>query len=554
MNQLKRQMSETGKVESPKKKSRHRSPLKELNNGDELADEFFDDDTDFALMFPGNGDGGVCDFNSFCEVKQEPLDLSCWKRCVVEGIELDPRKGSLTVHLRADDATNKVATCRLESPWCFTKFEPGDIVSVQAVWNDANGCFEVTVANGYFVTYPDFLISGTSVVGSLFCKRRAVLQDKFRGLDSDNKIMVIGSIIHELLQVVLGQKLSSYEEILNASRQLLKSPDKLYTLYASKMTEAEVYQEAEKFIPNIVRFVEEYILGKRKPEANKECFSGVIDDIQDIEENVWVPQFGLKGKIDVSVQVRQRYAAPKSMPLELKTGRASFSSEHKGQVIIYQLMQSEVGKSVDSGLLLYLREGIMREVPATRNEKRDLIMLRNDLAYYLTRHMKPKRATERNAGDSDDMGVKFESMELPDPINHHNACEKCPYSTICCSFLKTDSSAELSTSHPLQKISKECTDHLTKTDLEYFINWCGILSLEEQEMRKSNYIRSLWTERPEERGSRGRAIINLKISSAATFKEGKFVHTFTVEEDVENDSTGSQSGNLDLTLSGVIFS
>lgn len=43
------------------------------------------------------------------------------------------------------------------------------------------------------------------------------------------------------------------------------------------------------------------------------------------------------------------------MPLEIKTGKASFSSEHRGQVIIYQMMMSEVGQKVDNGLLLYLR-------------------------------------------------------------------------------------------------------------------------------------------------------------------------------------------------------
>ena len=43
------------------------------------------------------------------------------------------------------------------------------------------------------------------------------------------------------------------------------------------------------------------------------------------------------------------------MPLEIKTGKASFSSEHRGQVTIYQMMMSEIGQPVDSGLLLYLR-------------------------------------------------------------------------------------------------------------------------------------------------------------------------------------------------------
>lgn len=43
------------------------------------------------------------------------------------------------------------------------------------------------------------------------------------------------------------------------------------------------------------------------------------------------------------------------MPLEVKTGRSSFSSEHRGQVSIYQMMMTETGRNVKSGLLLYLR-------------------------------------------------------------------------------------------------------------------------------------------------------------------------------------------------------
>lgn len=43
------------------------------------------------------------------------------------------------------------------------------------------------------------------------------------------------------------------------------------------------------------------------------------------------------------------------MPVELKTGRASNSAEHRGQIILYLMMMSELGMNVDSGLLLYLR-------------------------------------------------------------------------------------------------------------------------------------------------------------------------------------------------------
>lgn len=53
-------------------------------------------------------------------------------------------------------------------------------------------------------------------------------------------------------------------------------------------------------------------------------------------------RFGIKGKIDVTVEVEipsDKSRSRKLMPLELKTGRASYSAEHKGQVnLLYVLL------------------------------------------------------------------------------------------------------------------------------------------------------------------------------------------------------------------------
>lgn len=87
---------------------------------------------------------------------------------------------------------------------------------------------------------------------------------------------------------------------------------------------------------------------------DKKTWDGEIVSINDIEENLWVPEFGIKGKVDVTVQAKYD-GASKIMPIELKTGRASGSEEHRGQVILYVIMMAELGMDVDSGLLLYLR-------------------------------------------------------------------------------------------------------------------------------------------------------------------------------------------------------
>lgn len=43
------------------------------------------------------------------------------------------------------------------------------------------------------------------------------------------------------------------------------------------------------------------------------------------------------------------------MPIELKTGRPTNSVEHRGQIILYLMMMTELNMNVDSGLLLYLK-------------------------------------------------------------------------------------------------------------------------------------------------------------------------------------------------------
>lgn len=84
--------------------------------------------------------------------------------------------------------------------------EIGDIVSVKASQCEASystASWFVSNSAGLLVLHPDTLISSTAVVGSHFCGRRGVLSEWFRGIDGDSRIMVIGSLVHELLQEVI---------------------------------------------------------------------------------------------------------------------------------------------------------------------------------------------------------------------------------------------------------------------------------------------------------------------------------------------------------------
>lgn len=86
------------------------------------------------------------------------------------------------------------------------KVQKDDIVVIQA--RKENNQWIIDNSNGFLIVQPDALISGTTVSGALFCKRKAVLSEKFRKMESlppfmgDSTPLVIGSLVHELLQTV----------------------------------------------------------------------------------------------------------------------------------------------------------------------------------------------------------------------------------------------------------------------------------------------------------------------------------------------------------------
>lgn len=149
-----------------------------------------------------------------CDVMDSPrsanfLDLSTWKRCAVQRCERDKRTGDLIIYGHEDTIKSSPITklndddndkygistalmqCRLKQFWAQCRIEPGDIISIVAVWNNESQSFCVTNTDGLVVVRPDFLVSGTTVVGGLFCMRKAVLQDRFKGIETGMKIVSV---------------------------------------------------------------------------------------------------------------------------------------------------------------------------------------------------------------------------------------------------------------------------------------------------------------------------------------------------------------------------
>ena len=215
--------------------------------------------------------------------------------------------------------------------------------------------------------------------------------------------MLIGTLVHELLQESLRNGLRSQKEVQQQLETCLQQSYTLKSLMGLTMSQDEIRKEVEPFLPHIVFFVETYVLGKANKEppppayasgqksnaSRPQIWPGTVETIKDIEENIWSPRLGIKGKVDLTVQVKMRHKdrkgrTGKTLPLELKTGRPSGSAEHRGQVILYSMMMSERRPDPEAGLLLYLRTSSMQEIKAGIHEMRGLVQLRNQLAFHLS--------------------------------------------------------------------------------------------------------------------------------------------------------------------------
>ena len=93
----------------------------------------------------------------------------------------------------------------------YTKIEPGEAVIVKAKKETTeNKNWIIDNNSGWIINQPDTLISGTSVVGALFCNRKSIFMEKFRQIetlpynDVGNNYMLTGSLTHELLQTVIS--------------------------------------------------------------------------------------------------------------------------------------------------------------------------------------------------------------------------------------------------------------------------------------------------------------------------------------------------------------
>ena len=90
------------------------------------------------------------------------------------------------IHLdlkKEEEQLSQKFLCILRGSWINTQVKPGDVVNVLADFNSDLEAYVIDNLTGLLVVNPDFLLSGTSIVSTLFCMRKSVLNEMYKGTE-----------------------------------------------------------------------------------------------------------------------------------------------------------------------------------------------------------------------------------------------------------------------------------------------------------------------------------------------------------------------------------
>ncbi|KAJ1890741.1 DNA replication endonuclease-helicase Dna2, partial [Kickxella alabastrina] len=399
----------------------------------------------------------------------------------------------------------------LRDDWYSTPILIGDYLNLVGTIPETTGKSVVVIdsqtGNLLLVLHPDILVSCTHLADSFFCIRRAVLKDRIREISDGsppNTVMLIGTLLHDLFQSCTLKNKWDTATMTGTISSLIA--DNIEHLWACQIDEESVHKQITEVVPIYQDWAKRYMhrwaangsyyatpsTGNPRPDPNTGSASVALSKILDIEENVWSPKFGLKGKVDLTVLAQYSAAGAMVEPFELKTGRITQNTSHRAQLVLYTLMLSDrYNVDINSGLLYYPRTGEMIQVPRVAAELRGLMTTRNQMTQYLKHNKQMARLLPEMAGDD------FK-------------CSRCSYRPSCfimhCALEGgSDLTAQVSADSWMGQV-----DHLSERHLEFMRTWMALIDGEESDMMR--FRAELWNMRSDHRELRtGRCLSNMRI-------------------------------------------
>ncbi|XP_048864961.1 DNA replication ATP-dependent helicase/nuclease DNA2 isoform X2 [Brienomyrus brachyistius] len=457
---------------------------------------------------------------------------------VLDVQEVVTPKGDLEKHLKitASKIMHPTESCVLKEGWESTSVAIGDIVHLEG--ESDRGNWFIGRDSGFLVLQPDVLISCTSISNSIRCMRRAVFSERFKAFDGGSKQMLNGTMVHEIFQKAATSGGFHPQRLQQLLEEAMLGPAFLREMYSLKLSQADMRREVEEYLPSLGKWASDYLASSAQAGKKQlmvklpgECHQGTachvtVTDIVDIEENIWSPRFGLKGKIDVTARVQiQRRGRDQVggrgregvVPLELKTGRESNSIEHRSQVILYNLMSSERREAaeMEAGFLLYLKTGSMHAITGSRMDKRELLKLRNTLVYHLVSSVKHGGA-----------GGPY-LAPLPNIVTDQQACRFCSQKRNCAVYSRAMEDGKGGSCGSQPSFVEAETQHLRDAHLHYFAHWLLLCSLEAEAPEGRGHRQGIWLQEVQEREAHGCCMGDLvRVGEAMPTSDHMFAQRF----------------------------
>ena len=354
----------------------------------------------------------------------------------------EARDTTTSLQLLADDRRD-VVHVKLCDEWRRTLVRPGDRINLVGELRSCGcdgtshaRCTALSRDSGpLLVLRPEVMVTGTALAKSCSCPRRAVLSRARKDFDLGIQL-VLGTIKHRLFEHLMCTWNASTQPDQAHWERILEDAlrEHMPELHALQMDESKTRQElrqamhvlrgwARSFLPHsgegrpiLVRD------GFGQPPADSPSVSGPVElllkGVAATEEDVSSLVYGLKGKLDATVQVEIRTPHERgvmSIPLELKTGkRTSYNiNDHNAQVLVYSILLSDQQeRRVPAGLLYY---------PQLANE--------SDQGMYVTKAEPPLLASLlglRNGLVAGAAPHAHRDGRMPELLRSAHECGRCP--------------------------------------------------------------------------------------------------------------------------------
>ncbi|KAJ4472562.1 Dna2-domain-containing protein [Lentinula edodes] len=553
-----------------------RSPTAFKHVGPSPSRVFSANDADIEAMLEGVEDDWDWDVNEISPMKKPKVETfqlagsrhvreTC-TRCSVESVseyEISGRYSkvlaqNLIVALESGERRSVI----LQDDWVTSGVRPKDIINVIGTFtpllqssSSIISSIVISSKHNLLILHPDLLLTATAVSTAAQCRRRPLLTSMVRSSSDVSPALVWGHILHTVVQACLSAHCWDDRWLDDKIDEVVR--ENLVDLVRINVNVETAINEVKARAKGVQSFFNRYMSETPKADAilnnNRAARNEVsllaISELLDVEEDIWSPTYGLKGKLDATVQttISQKTDPAKlsfskitptqgPKPLEIKTGRATSGMEHRAQTMLYTLLaQERYGIDVTSGLLYYTQSDEIVQVPASRNELRGLIIGRNELAMYMMRRQ--KNSTE---------------PFLPPTIDDERTCKRCFSLDLCMLYRKAVENVEDQVS-PIADAYSLRTSHLTPSQTAFFKNWEHLLSLEEQDVGR--FRKELWTMGAAQREQHGRCFGSMILDSSFVPPPVKRpgardkIHTCTYRfiRDPKSVSTGSfLNGFLDV--------